>query len=139
MKILVYGNRKIDDIYWDASTPEKERAALRCLFNYLKDSWKSYGSLENADKLLADVQHSLETTDWDQIPEGHPLYKEAQEKKQALLAEQKQASEDVKQARLYRKALDGDDSALRHLLSHRVDYEYERWFIETVTDPLKKD
>jgi len=34
-KVLVYGNRKSDDILIDASTPEKEAAAFLKLFNYL--------------------------------------------------------------------------------------------------------
>jgi hypothetical protein len=43
-KVLVYGNRKIDDIIIDASTPEKEAAAYLKLFKHLDEEWKVYDS-----------------------------------------------------------------------------------------------
>lgn len=45
MKILIYENRKADPICWDASTPEKEEAALRCLFKLLDDEWECYADI----------------------------------------------------------------------------------------------
>lgn len=44
MKILVYENLKADPVYWDASIPEKEEAALRCLFKLL-DEWECYSDI----------------------------------------------------------------------------------------------
>ena len=37
MKVISYGNRKSDQILWDASTPELEAAAHLALFRYLKE------------------------------------------------------------------------------------------------------
>lgn len=45
MKILIYENRKSDPTYWDASTPEKEEAALWCLFKLLDEEWECYEDL----------------------------------------------------------------------------------------------
>jgi hypothetical protein len=42
MKLLVYGNRKQDDMIWDVSTPEKRAAAFLALFAVLKDDWQVY-------------------------------------------------------------------------------------------------
>lgn len=42
-KVLVYGNRKMDDISWDASTPVLEAAAFLHLFNYLDTTMEVYG------------------------------------------------------------------------------------------------
>jgi len=42
LKILVYGNRKEDDRYYDISTPEKEAAAFMRLFYYLDEEWHVY-------------------------------------------------------------------------------------------------
>jgi hypothetical protein len=41
-KVLVYGNRKSDDIIINISTPEKEAAAFLKLFNYLDKEWDVY-------------------------------------------------------------------------------------------------
>lgn len=42
MKILIYGNRKQDDMMWDISTPEQRAAAFLILFQYLRDEWNVY-------------------------------------------------------------------------------------------------
>lgn len=42
MKVLVYGNRKQDDMIWDISSPEKHSKAFLKLFNYLRDEWHVY-------------------------------------------------------------------------------------------------
>jgi hypothetical protein len=43
MRILQYGNRKMEPIAWDASTPELEAAAFLELFRYFNgDYWQMY-------------------------------------------------------------------------------------------------
>jgi hypothetical protein len=58
MKILVYGNRKTENIYYDASTPEKEEAAYLALFKILDEEWEVYVELEAAHKTLYDAAKS---------------------------------------------------------------------------------
>lgn len=41
VKILKYGNRKMDTIYWDISSPKKEREAVKELFQIL-DEWQLF-------------------------------------------------------------------------------------------------
>lgn len=45
-KVLIYKNRKIDPLVWDASTPELEAEAFLALFDYLDNSWKVYDNLK---------------------------------------------------------------------------------------------
>jgi hypothetical protein len=47
MKVLVYGNRKSEEM-WDASTPEKEEAAFKALFKFLDEEWDCYCELADA-------------------------------------------------------------------------------------------
>ncbi len=54
MEILIYGNRKQDDMMWDISTPEKKKAAFLLLFKYLKDEWGVYCDMSVKDKELYD-------------------------------------------------------------------------------------
>lgn len=58
MKILVYGNRKADDTYYDVSTPGKENAAYLALFKILDEEWDVYVELETAHKPLYDAAKS---------------------------------------------------------------------------------
>jgi len=46
MKVLVYGNRKMDAILWDASTKDLEAAAYLALFTYLDTEWQVYADLK---------------------------------------------------------------------------------------------
>lgn len=42
MQLLIYGNRKQDDMIWDISTPLKRQSAFLRLFNYLRTEWQVY-------------------------------------------------------------------------------------------------
>jgi hypothetical protein len=46
VRILLYSNRKVDPMAWDASTPEKKAAAFLALFEYLRDDWEVYADLQ---------------------------------------------------------------------------------------------
>lgn len=50
MKILVYTNRKVDDEFYDASTPEKENAAYLAVFKTLDEDWQAYEADELSSK-----------------------------------------------------------------------------------------
>jgi len=59
-QVLIYENRKMDPIVWDASTPELEGKALLGLFN-LMDSWNFYEDLRDNPQpnLTKSNQYSL--------------------------------------------------------------------------------
>ena len=40
--LLIYGNRKQEDIIWDISTPEKRAAGFLALFRFLNEEWDVY-------------------------------------------------------------------------------------------------
>jgi hypothetical protein len=42
--LLIYGNRKQEDIIWDISTPEKRAAGFLALFRFLNEEWDVYQS-----------------------------------------------------------------------------------------------
>lgn len=48
-KILLYENRKIDPVCWDASTPELENKAFLALFRLLEE-WDVYHDLEESSQ-----------------------------------------------------------------------------------------
>jgi len=52
LKILVYGNRKEPERFYDISTPEKEKAAFMRLFYYLDEEWLVYAELTTEQKPL---------------------------------------------------------------------------------------
>lgn len=52
MKILVYGNRKQDDEFYDISTPEKENAAYLTVFKVLDEDWEVYQDLGAGEEAL---------------------------------------------------------------------------------------
>lgn len=82
MKILQYGNRKMEPIAWDASTPELEAAAFLALFQYFDgDYWRMYtasplsgrqktlydrakGGDAGAAKKLLELRKTYEYEDW---------------------------------------------------------------------------
>lgn len=49
MKILIYGNRKQDDEYYDISTPGKELAAYLKVFKTLDEDWDVYSADDLSD------------------------------------------------------------------------------------------
>jgi hypothetical protein len=40
--LLIYGNRRQEDIIWDISTPEKRAAGFLALFRFLNEEWDVY-------------------------------------------------------------------------------------------------
>lgn len=138
MKVLHYSNRKCDGMYWDASTPEKEAAAIRKLFEYLKDYWEVYNSLEpdlaSAEKRLKNARDKLAaltgTTDYstkildlEAITNDIDYYKrDIQDTNYQLL--------------LFKEACSGSVKSICQLLRLRKGYEYETWEFIDVLDPL---
>jgi hypothetical protein len=137
MKILRYGNRKQDDMFWDASTPEKERAALRRLFEFIDETWQVYSIEDESDtkeqKELEEVAACLKAG-W--FPAA--LRREAEEKVKRLEELKKENARHTTHADLYKKAKAGDDDALRRLLLYRKKYEYEEWEWVVAEDPFKE-
>lgn len=46
MRVLVYGNRKEDNTYYNISTPEKRNASYLALFKHLDENWNLYDDLD---------------------------------------------------------------------------------------------
>jgi len=63
-RILLYENRKIDPIAFDA-TGDKQRDAFYALFTYLDENWKVYGDLTNENNQQSRFYHSAKAGDKD--------------------------------------------------------------------------
>jgi hypothetical protein len=125
-------------MYWDASTSEKETAAFRALFNYLKDYWEVYGPLEDtlisSEKCLKNAQdklaaltgaadYSTKKFDIEETLKGITRYKhDVQDANYQLL--------------LFNETCTGNVKSMRSLLRLRKGYEYENWEFIDVIDPL---
>lgn len=140
MKVLLYDNRKIGPFGWDISTKEKERAGFLALFNYLDKTWKCYGELERYKEELEKVNLSL--NELENVVEDSPsggAVDEVCKEKIKILEIQKKALEDMRwHHTLLLKARKGDAVAANYLLSNRTNYEYERWQIIEIYNPLEK-
>jgi hypothetical protein len=100
--VLIYGNRKQDDMIWLFTTPTERRAAILSLFRYLDTYWKVYQDLDDLD---------------------------AETDKQLVLSETLPKSEEEEQRDLLLEARAGDADAAFKLLKWRNDSEYEEWKI----------
>lgn len=49
MKVLVYGNRKTEDVLYDVSTPAKRGKAFLKVFRLLDKEWDVYSDLDEPD------------------------------------------------------------------------------------------
>lgn len=114
MKVLVYSNRKIDNMIWDASTPEKELAAHLALFKELDGYWQCYGELEEEEE-------DFETGT------GTKNLQEAWYRRQAK-----------KEREWYKLAKEGDAEAAKALVTARsqAGAEYEYFELIETKDPL---
>lgn len=97
-QVLIYSNRKMSPVVWDASTPELEKQAFLFLFKYLDEEWQCYGDLEEEITMCGTTPREI--------------YEIGCRKSQM---------------KLYKKAKEGDLMACRRLLEDRKDYEYEYW------------
>jgi len=141
MKVLIYGNRKQDDMMWDASTPEKEKAALRQLFECLDESWQVYGEIKDTkevkrqEKKVEELREAVEEVKNGKIPKAL----EAAGRNNAVAYERakREFASLKEQNGYYEAAKNGDDKALKILLQIRKGYEYEEWDYGDVIDPLE--
>ncbi|MBA7665289.1 hypothetical protein ES703_73359 [subsurface metagenome] len=137
MEILLYENRKIDPICWDASTPEKKKASLLALFRYF-DKRKFYASLEGFPKGLARAEKEIAA-----FKEGkavvNPILYEAFDLQIAAckisLSELKASAEQYELLVLARK---GDIEAVESLLYWRKNAEYEYFSFVKCIDPCSR-
>lgn len=113
MKTLVYGRHR-----WDASTPDKERLAIRRLFWILDEVHHVYAS-DNflKDEIMKKIKKLekikiLSRRDFDELNHQRGLFD--------IISEQ---------CEWYRMAKDGDDIALRWLLNMRRGIIYQKWSI----------
>ena len=138
MKILKYENRKCDPAYWDISTPEKKEAAFWRLFKLLEEEWSVYQfddvekNISNSKSIVAMLTKDLEGT----VSENAAIVIRKELNANIRVLKDWQTYED--QILFYKGAKSGNFKSLMNLLKCREDYEYERWSIETVIDPLKK-
>jgi len=121
-RLLVYGNRKCDPTYWDASTPELEAGAFLALFKILDEDWHVYANLTEEP-----YQPSP--------PKDHPEGCMCEECKVCRTYKDrapKEAKNNEKQLEAYKAAKAGDADAARRLLTARKDGEYEHFEFDTV-------
>ena len=112
-RVLIYSNRKIDNIVFDISTPAKKQKAMMKLFKMLDRDWNVYCDL----KLPATPATR---------PCSHCGGTGMQKEDESYLKTEQRHRE------WYRRAKKGDMNALERLLTSRVDYEYEGWSITTL-------
>lgn len=139
MKILVYKGEH-GRMYWDASTKEKEQAALRCLFKLLDDLRSYETSAEvNQNEISICEQRIKELKQLEAVKDSLPsILLEETEKK---LSKIKRLEDRILQIRedmeWYEKAKSGDIKYIYRLLKSRQYFEYEEWeFVEAV-NPLE--
>ena len=129
-KILVYGNRKSEQVLVDVSTPDLMELAVFWLFNYLHSEWHAYIDLDRAAEddpievemaeLRAEIGKSV----------SKAVAVALQERLSVLGLAPKQSR--AKQAALYVKAKTGDTKAMAQLLFLRRRNEYEEFSMETL-------
>ena len=138
MKVLHYSNREYNDMYWDASTPEKEAYAFKALFNYLKDYWEVYGPLEDevisSEKCLKNAQDKLTALTGAADYSTRKFDIKDTEKNIARYTDD--LTYDKTQLQLFNEACADNVRSLIGLLRIRKEYEYENWYFINVIDPL---
>jgi hypothetical protein len=145
MKILIYSNRKCDPIYFDASTPEKEKKAYLALFKILDESWKCYSffDVKEEGERLAKREHELAelTSLLSSIKEIKSSTGEevVQRRIESIKADITSLRNNVagcnRHKDLAQKARKGDAKACKQLLNERRNYEYEEFKFADVQDP----
>lgn len=129
-KMLVYGHRKQDEMYWDASTPENEKRAVEALFEQTTYWSGEYADLD--EKNIGECEGQLAI-----FEEQVALALAADPKLKNVLQlpdlierrnKAKWELESLKsQKLLLDAALKGDSKAKGRLLHLRKSYEYEGW------------
>jgi len=139
MKILRYSNRKAPDWYLDASTSEKETAALWALFYHLRDDWQVYSDMNNIDAEIVLQEKHLQDLRALQLSSIPDLLKQDVDNKLEKIPVIEQLIANLKdQKAQWSKIIAGDAKALRQFLESRSRYEYEQWEFVTIDDPMKR-
>jgi hypothetical protein len=121
-KLLVYGNRKCNNVYWDISTAKLEEKAFRALFKLLDTEWQVYVDLTEGPEKL-------------EFPVNHPVGCMCEDCKSIRSIERDRErwyGQESDQREWYQLAKKGNYQAIKDLLKVRQDYEYEQWSIEAV-------
>lgn len=125
-QILIYGNRKAEDVFWDISTPELRAAAFLDLFKYLDEVWSVYLDLDEQPE--AEVEgYPPDHVKGCKCGRCFKLDSPEEKRRQESSAKRQKEQKD-----LYIKAKAGDAKAAERLLSSRKDSEYEEWSIGEV-------
>lgn len=135
MRVLVYGNRKQDDVIYDVSTPEKEAAAFLLLFKMLDEDWEVYTDLDDVEELKKCEPCSKGIH---RLCEGECDCKDTPECQKKTARRFRTHSRQLQEKGLLQKARAGDAAAAKQLLTNRRTYEYEAFSYKDVLDPLKE-
>lgn len=141
MKVLMYENRKQEAVFWDASTPEKEAAALKCLFKFLDETWEVYGDLKVPADLgrISEIDQEIKSIESAAADKSILLPKSmldgGKARLDALKRERRHVSANAERE-LYEKAKAGDSKSVLKLLTMHKGYEYENWNFIFIQDPL---
>lgn len=136
MEILFYDNRKADPICWDASTPEKRKAAILALFKHLDEDWEMYTGLDEYPADLTKADTELKRLREGYVSEDHVMHKEYVEKITKLEKNMPDLKNGAEQYRLLVCARGGDWNSAERLLTLRKDYEMEYFDFIHCADPL---
>lgn len=136
-KVLMYENRKVDPICWDASAPKEEAAALLCLVRHFED-WQFYHMLKGSEAELKKIDEELEQLIVAETPPEHVLHQQAEDRKHELEKQRIDVKRMVEQYQLYKAAMKGNVKAAEALLYARKQHEYEYWDFMKVMNPLEK-
>jgi hypothetical protein len=135
MRVLVYGHRKQSDEIYDISTPEKEEAVFRTLFQKMDQDWNVYHRLKQVPALCAAcaMGSHQSCTDNDKVLHHDCACVEKE------CPSNRPHNDKVlrrKWAGYYKKAKSGDYKHMKMLMAERCDllYEYETFRLALVRD-----
>jgi hypothetical protein len=127
-KVLVYGNRKSEQILVDVSTPNLMDLTIFWLFNYLRTEWHAYIDLDrSAEADPIEVEMAELRTEIGKA--SSKAVAVALQEKLELLSHAPKTGRS-KQTTLYGRAKTGDTKAMAQLLYLRRRNEYEEFTME---------
>lgn len=117
--------------YFDASTPEAKKKALKEIFKENK-GMEYYCSLEDSDSKNYLEKAIEKQTDLAALHRKHKEENEAVRAEDLIKRYKEELRENEAQKKLYDLACKGDEIAIEKLLRRRSDYEYESFELETL-------
>lgn len=134
IKVLKHRGKHADS-YWDASTPAKEKAAYRKLFQYLDEVEQYYYYKDVSPELAASFEADVKNSEAAIKNLPQPLVDAAKKELDSMKRALRAMKNEVEEKKVYDLAKQGDDKAILWLLRARKGGEYEFWELIDVEDP----